>query len=52
VHAGKSQGENGLGKTNKDNFIINKGKEQFYSYGNRSDYNIKKTKDKYGLLQK
>ena len=48
----KAKEKTDLGKTNKDKFIMNKGKEQFYSYGNCSDYNIKKTKDKYGLLQK
>ena len=41
-----------LGITNKDKFITNKGKEQFYFYGDRVDYNIKKTQDKYDLLQK
>jgi len=40
------------GITNKDKFITNKGKEQFYFYGDRVDYNIKKTKDKYDLIQK
>jgi hypothetical protein len=41
-----------FGITNKDKFITNKGKEQFYFYGDRVDYNIKKTQDKYDLLQK
>ena len=40
------------GITNKDKFITKKGKEQFYFYGDRVDYNIKKTKDKYDLIQK
>ena len=40
------------GITNKDKFITKKGKEQFYFYGDRVDYNVKKTKDKYDLIQK
>ena len=41
-----------LGISDKDKFITKKGKEQFYFYGNNSDYNLKKTMDKYDLLQK
>ena len=40
------------GITNKDKFITKKCKEQFYFYGDRVDYNVKKTKDKYDLIQK
>jgi len=40
------------GITNKDKFITKKGKEQFYFYGDRVDYNVKKTKDKYDFIQK
>ena len=40
------------GITNKDKFITKKGKEQFYFYGDHVDYHIKKTQDKYNLIQK
>ena len=41
-----------LGISNKDKFITKKGKEQFYFYGNTEDYQMKKTKEKYDLIQK
>ena len=40
------------GITNKDKFIAKNGKEQFYFYGDHVDYHIKKTQDKYNLIQK
>ena len=41
-----------FGISDKDKFITKKGKEQFYFYGDNVDYHIKKTKDKYDLIQK
>jgi len=40
------------GITNKDKFIVKNGKAQFYFYGDHVDYHIKKTQDKYNLIQK
>ena len=41
-----------FGISDKDKFITRKGKEQFYFYGDNVDYHIKRTKDKYDLIQK
>ena len=41
-----------FGISDKDKFITKKGKEQFYFYGDNVDFHIKKTKDKYDLIQK
>ena len=41
-----------FGISDKDKFIIRKGKEQFYFYGDNVDYHIKKIKDKYDLITK
>ena len=41
-----------FGISDKDKFITRKGKEQFYFYGDSVDYHIKRTKDKYDLIQK
>ena len=41
-----------FGISDKDKFITKKGKEKFYFYGDNVDFHIKRTKDKYDLIQK